>query len=90
MPKKKPWTVYLLRCKDGSLYTGITTDLRRRLAQHNDGTGAKYTRSRRPVAIAWKWTRQTESSARKREAAIKQLTREEKLDLIRKKRTRRA
>lgn len=47
------WYVYLLRCADGSLYAGITTDLDRRLAQHNAGTGAKYTRARRPVSLAW-------------------------------------
>lgn len=76
------WTVYILRCADGTLYTGVTTDLPRRLAQHNAGTASACTRVRRPVALAWKKTRFTRSAALKREAAIKRLPRAEKLALI--------
>lgn len=77
------WHVYLLRCHDGTLYCGVTTDLERRLAQHNAGKGAKYTATRRPVALAWCEPRETRSEAQKREAAIKQLSRGEKLALAR-------
>ena len=76
------WTVYILRCADGTLYTGVTTDLKRRLAQHNAGTASACTRVRRPVALAWKRTRFTRSSALVREAAIKRLPRVEKLALV--------
>jgi len=77
------WWVYLLRCADGSLYTGITTDLERRLAEHNgDGpAGARYTRSRRPVQLAWCEATATRSEASQREAAIKRLDRARKLAL---------
>lgn len=74
--------VYILSCCDGSLYTGITTDLPRRLAAHNRGTGAKYTRSHRPVTLAYYETQPDKSTALKREWAIKQLSRTEKLRLI--------
>lgn len=74
--------VYLLRCGDGSLYTGSTTDLRRRLAAHRSGRGAKYTRSRLPVELVY-WEEAPDwSGALRREAAIKRLTREKKLALI--------
>lgn len=76
------WCVYILRCADGTLYTGISTDLAARLATHNAGKGARYTRSRLPVRLAWKKECATESVARKREAAIKRLTRQEKQLLI--------
>ena len=76
------WWVYMLRCADGSLYTGITTDVERRTAQHNAGTGAKYTRSRRPVAVVFREEMPTKGEALQREAAIKRLHREEKLKLI--------
>lgn len=79
---KGGWTVYVLRCADGSLYTGVTTDLKRRLSQHNSGTASACTRVRRPVSLAWKKSRFTRSSALKREAAIKRLSRREKLLLI--------
>lgn len=77
------WHVYLLRCRDGSLYCGSTTDLARRLDEHNAGKGAKYTARRRPVALAWSEPRETRSEAQRREAAIKQLSRGAKLALIR-------
>ena len=76
------WFVYVLRCADGTLYTGITTDTVRRLAQHNAGTASKYTRSRRPVALAYTEAQPDRSAASKREAAIKSLRRGEKQALL--------
>lgn len=76
------WTVYILRCGDGSLYTGCTNDLSRRLAAHRKGKGAKYTRSRLPVALAYREETADKSAALRREAAIKRLDRREKLALI--------
>jgi putative endonuclease len=77
------WWVYLLRCADGTLYTGITTDLIRRLAEHNgDGAaGARYTRSRRPVQLVYREAARSRSAASQREAAIKRLDRARKLAL---------
>jgi predicted GIY-YIG superfamily endonuclease len=81
--KKKPqWCVYILRCADGTLYTGITNDLTRRLAQHNAGTAAKYTRTRGPVTVAHTERAKNKSLALKREYAIKQLSRNQKELLI--------
>jgi putative endonuclease len=77
------WTVYLLRCSDGSLYTGITVDLAARVAAHNAGRGARYTRARLPVSVAWSLGEQDGTRARRLEYAIKQLTRAQKLRLIR-------
>ncbi len=74
--------VYLLRCADGSLYTGWTTDLDRRLAAHAAGTASRYTRSRLPVALALALPQPDRSSARREEARIKRLTRHEKLALL--------
>ena len=76
------WLVYILRCRDGSLYTGITTDLPKRLKAHAAGKGAAYTRSHLLIQLAWQEAAHSESAARKREARIKQLTRSEKLILI--------
>ena len=76
------WTVYLVRCRDGSLYTGITTDLDRRLSAHNAGTASRYTRSRLPVKLVHEETGFTHSTALKREAAIKRLARSKKLALL--------
>lgn len=75
------WTVYILRCKDDTLYTGITDDLPHRLAAHNAGKGAKYTRGRGPVVLVYQEEAPDKSTALKREHAIKQLTRTEKLKL---------
>ena len=75
--------VYLLRCRDGSLYTGITNDLSHRLASHQSGQGSAYTRSRRPVSLAYQEVVRGRSAALKREAAIRRLTRAEKLALCR-------
>lgn len=74
--------VYLLRCGDGTLYTGYTNDLKRRLAVHNAGKGAKYTRSRLPVDLVYWENFSNKSSALRREYAIKRLSRAEKLSLI--------
>ena len=74
--------VYLLRCGDGTLYAGFTNDLARRLAVHNAGRGAKYTRSRLPVELVYWENFSNKSSALKREYAIKRLSRAEKLSLI--------
>ena len=76
--------VYLLRCADGTLYTGFTTDVKRREAVHNAGKGAKYTRSRLPVRMVYYETFQTEHEARSREWHIKRLSRAEKFALIEK------
>lgn len=76
------WTIYLLRCADGSLYAGITNDLAARISAHNEGRGAKYTRSRRPVELAWKKSRQPATAARRLEPRIKRLHRDAKLALI--------
>ena len=78
----KNWEVYLLRCADGSLYTGIARDALKRLKAHNSGKGAKYTRARLPVEIVYRETCPDHSSALKREAAIKRLSRPEKLLLL--------
>ncbi len=76
------WTVYMLRCGDGSLYTGCTNDLPRRLAAHQRGRGAKYTRSRPPVELVYREAVPDKSAALRREAAIKRLDRRGKLALI--------
>lgn len=73
---------YILKCRDGSLYTGWTTDLERRLKEHNSGKGAKYTKSRRPVMLVYYETFDTKEEAMKREYAIKQLRRKDKLKLM--------
>ena len=73
--------VYLLRCRDGSLYTGITNDLDRRLAMHESGRASAYTRSRRPLALAYHEMLPDRGAALKREAAIRRLSRAEKLVL---------
>lgn len=73
---------YLLRCADGTLYYGWTNDLEKRVAAHNAGAGAKYTKARRPVELAYCETFATKQEAMRREAEIKRLTRQEKLALI--------
>ncbi len=77
------WFVYILRCRDGTLYTGITTDLARRLAAHRAGTGARYTRARRPLRLVWREPQPDRSAAARREAQIKRMPRARKLALIR-------
>ncbi len=73
---------YILRCADGTFYTGWTNDLEKRLAAHNRGTASKYTRPRRPVEFAYVEAHETKEQAMRREWEIKHLTREEKLTLI--------
>jgi len=73
--------VYLLRCRDGTLYTGITNDLPQRLASHRSGKASAYTRSRRPLTLAYREAVRDRSSALKREAAIRRLSRAEKIAL---------
>lgn len=76
------WYVYILKCSDGTLYTGSTNDLEHRLRTHNSGRGAKYTRSRLPVELCYSEEVPDKSSALRREIAIKALTRDKKLELI--------
>ena len=76
------WLVYILRCSDGSLYTGITNDLPKRLKAHNAGRASKYTRSRLPVWLVYSEPQRSKSAALKREAAIKRLRRAEKERLV--------
>lgn len=76
------WFVYMVRCKDGTLYTGITIDLAKRISTHNAGKGAKYTRSRLPVVLAWSAAMESESDARKAEVDVKQMTKKEKEEFI--------
>lgn len=79
------YSVYILRCADGTLYTGITTDTTRRVKEHNGDTfGARYTRSRRPVVLVFSKVLQNRSQASQEEARIKKLSRKEKLALIQK------
>jgi len=76
------YTIYVLRCADGSLYTGIARDLEARVAAHNRGAGARYTRGRGPVEVVWKRGRQAPRAARQLEYAIKALPRRDKERLI--------
>ena len=76
------WFVYLLRCADDSLYTGITNDVSRRCEQHNAGTASRYTRGRRPTSLVYQETHASQSLALQREIAIKALSRQEKESLI--------
>ena len=78
------WYLYILRCKDGSLYTGITTDMEKRLEAHRSGKGAKYTRGRAPLELVYTEECGEHSTALRRELEIKTLSREEKLKLIEK------
>ncbi|PHN07031.1 GIY-YIG nuclease family protein [Flavilitoribacter nigricans] len=76
------WIVYILECADRTLYTGITNDLSRRLAQHNAGKGAKYTRGRGPLTLVYRETCTDRSQASRREIEIKALNRSQKIKLI--------
>ncbi len=77
------WTVYMLRCRGGSLYTGIAIDLPTRLAAHQAGTASAYTSSRRPVRLVYHEPQPTRSAALRREAALRRLSRAAKLTLVR-------
>ena len=79
---EKIWYLYILRCGDGTLYTGITTDVQRRLAAHRTGKGAKYTRGRSPLELVYQEACGTHSAALKREVEIKRLSRAEKEKLL--------
>lgn len=79
---EKQWVVYILECRDGTLYTGITDRLEHRLKAHNEGKGAKYTRGRGPVKLLWQEQCPDHSYALRREIQIKRLSRSEKLVLI--------
>lgn len=81
---EKSWTVYILECGDGTLYTGITDDLERRLKAHESGKGAKYTRGRGPLTLRHRETVPDKSVALRRERELKSLKRSEKLDIIHK------
>ena len=83
-PKKtvsSRWFVYAVRCRDGSIYTGVTTDLKRRISEHNTGKGGAYTRSRKPVRLVFREVHPTQSSALKREAQIRGWSRARKAAL---------
>ena len=80
--RRSRWFVYVVRCADGTLYTGTTTDVSRRVAQHNAGTASRYTRSRLPVVLVYHKRVADQSSALKREAAIKKLSRQDKEALV--------
>ena len=81
---EQTWKLYILRCRDGSLYTGITTDVQKRFAAHNAGKGAKYTRGRGPLELVYEEDCGDHSAALKRELEIKGLSREEKLKMTEK------
>ncbi|MCE5003637.1 GIY-YIG nuclease family protein [Staphylococcus pseudoxylosus] len=74
--------IYIVKCKDGSLYTGYAKDVTQRIAKHNNGQGAKYTKIRRPVQLVYQEMFDTKSEALKREYEIKRYTRQQKLELI--------
>ena len=79
---ERKWFVYILNCADGTLYTGITNDIDRRIKAHNAGTASKYTRVRRPVSIVYSEEVETKGDALRRELQIKRLTRSEKMAII--------
>lgn len=81
---KAKWIVYILECNDGSFYTGITNDIERRLAQHECGKGAKYTRGRAPLKLVYSEKKKDRSTASKREIEIKSFNKLEKLELLKK------
>ena len=78
----KQWTVYILECGDGTLYTGITDDLPKRLKAHSEGKGAKYTRGRGPLKLRYREVAADKSGALKREYALKRLRKTEKMAII--------
>ncbi|MBI5744885.1 MAG: GIY-YIG nuclease family protein [Elusimicrobia bacterium] len=80
--KNRNWTVYIVRCANGSLYTGITNNLAGRIAAHNAGRGAKYTAAFGPVELVWKKRKKDRSAASVLEAALKKLPRQGKNDII--------
>ncbi len=87
--RSRRWLLYVLGCSDGSLYTGITNDLDRRIARHNSGTASRYTRSRLPVVLLYAEGCKDKSSALRKELRMKTLTRQEKEEYLAKKRSKR-
>jgi predicted GIY-YIG superfamily endonuclease len=83
LPSEARWFVYILRCRDGTLYTGVTTDVARRVAAHAAGRGARYTRGRGPFAVVRVETHPGRGAALRREVELKRLARAEKLLLVR-------
>ena len=82
------WYLYILKCKDNTFYTGVTTDLERRIKEHNSSKfGAKYTRARRPVKLVYSKRKKNKSYAQKEEAKIKNLSRAKKIEIIKNKKT---
>lgn len=82
MMGKSSWYIYMLRCKDQSLYVGITNDVMKRVNAHNRGKGSKFVRSRLPAMLVYQETAEDESDAKKREAEIKKLSKTQKEELI--------
>ncbi|MBT4857296.1 GIY-YIG nuclease family protein [Candidatus Uhrbacteria bacterium] len=78
----KSWYVYIVKCADETLYTGVAVDLAKRIKTHNEGKGAKYTRARLPVKLQWSEKLENESLAKKREAEIKKWSRKAKLNFL--------
>jgi putative endonuclease len=76
------WSLYILRCREGSFYTGVTTDIARRLSEHQDGRASRFTRTRRPVVLVYQETCGTRSQALVRECAVKALSRQRKEGLV--------
>jgi len=76
------WYLYIVECRDGSFYTGISPDVERRVTDHNSGKGARYTRGRGPVILRYQETLQSRSAALKREIQVKKMNRSEKMALI--------
>jgi putative endonuclease len=79
-----PWRIYIIRCKDSKLYTGITNDIERRIKEHNSGNGCRFTKYRYPVELLYTEKAASRAAALKREARVKSCTRVEKLALIKK------
>ena len=77
-PRREPWFLYIVRCADGTLYTGITNNLERRCKMHNEGKGARYTRPRRPVELIYQEMLKSRTAALVRECAVKALPRKSK------------
>jgi putative endonuclease len=80
----KPWSVYIVKCRDGKFYTGISNDVENRVRAHNKGKGCRFTRFRYPVKLAYQEECGTRSAARKRELEIQRFSRRKKLDIINK------
>jgi predicted GIY-YIG superfamily endonuclease len=81
---EKPWSVYIAKCRDGKLYTGISNDVDKRIAAHNKGKGCRFTRYRYPLQLLYKEECGSKSNARKRELGIQGFTRKKKIELIEK------